>query len=144
MRYSMFAAMYAQGLLSFGHNKEAQAAVEEALEWSKVHDELWFIPELMRIQGEILGASDGLDARGVSEALYTRAIEIAQQQGALLLELRAAGSLARLKHRQRKTKQASSVLAAVYDKFTEGFAIVDLKQARALLESFRGACGSIV
>lgn len=144
MRYSMFAAMYAQGLLSFGHNKEAQAAVEEALEWAKVHDELWFIPELMRIQGEILAASDGLDARGVSEALYTRAIEIAQQQGALLLELRAATSLARLKHRQRKTEQARSVLAAVYGKFTEGFAIMDLKRARALLESFRGACGSIV
>nr|WP_277403030.1 winged helix-turn-helix domain-containing protein [Burkholderia sp. Ac-20365] len=143
MRYSMFAGMYAQGLLSFGRHAQARATIEDALEWSQLHDELWFIPELMRIKGEILAASEGLDAQGVSEALYTHAIEIAQQQGALFLELRAARSLARLKHRQHKTEQAKSVLAAVYDKFTEGFAIADLKETRALLESFHAACRGI-
>lgn len=114
--------------------------IEDALEWSKVHDELWCIPELIRIKGEILATSEGRDPHGVSEALYMEAIQIAQQQGALFLEFRAAKSLARLKHRQGKVDQAESVLSAVYDKFTEGFAIADPKQARALLESFRMGC----
>ncbi|WP_109476224.1 winged helix-turn-helix domain-containing protein [Paraburkholderia sp. C35] len=143
MRYSMFAGMYAQGLLSFERHAEARATIDDALEWSEVHDELWFIPELMRLKGEILAASDGLDERGESEALYLHAIDIARQHGTLFLELRAAKSLARLRFRQRKTEQAKSVLAEVYNKFTEGFAIVDMKEARALLERFHVVCRRI-
>jgi predicted ATPase/DNA-binding winged helix-turn-helix (wHTH) protein len=140
MRYTMFAGIYAEGLLCFGRHVEARVMIEDALAWSKVHNELWCTPELIRIKGEILATSDGRDPHGVSETLYREAIQIAQQQGALFLELRAAKSLAHLKHRQGKVDQAESVLSAVYDKFTEGFAITDPKQARALLESFRMGC----
>lgn len=137
MRYSMFAGLYAQGLLSFGRYAEARATIEDALAWSEVHQELWCIPELMRIKGDILATADGLDSQGESKALYTRAIELARQQGSLFLELRVTEGLARLEHRQGHTGQAESVLSAVYDNFTEGFGIIDLKQARSLLESFR-------
>ncbi|RFU48356.1 winged helix-turn-helix domain-containing protein [Paraburkholderia sp. DHOC27] len=137
MRYSMFAGLYAQGLLGFGREREALTTIEEALAWSKAHDELWCIAELLRIKGDILAGASGLDPLGESEALYWQALESAQQQGALFLELRAAMSMARLKHRQGETAQAESVLVAAYDKFTEGFATADLQQARALLDSFQ-------
>ncbi|MCP3709309.1 hypothetical protein M3I54_20310 [Paraburkholderia sp. CNPSo 3274] len=137
MRYPMFAGMYARGLLRFGDHVRALTAIEDALVWSKAHDELWCISELVRIKGEILATSDELDPRGVSEALYLHAIEVAQQQGALFLELRAAKSLARLKLRQGKTALVESVLSPIYDKFTEGFEIVDLKESRELLASVR-------
>jgi predicted ATPase/DNA-binding winged helix-turn-helix (wHTH) protein len=143
MRYSMFAGIYARGLLAFGRHEEARATIEDALAWSKRNDELWCIPELLRIEGEIRAATDELDPLGVSEALYLQAVEIARQQGARFLELRAAKSLARLKHRQGQTAQAESVLSAVYDQFTEGFETVDLREARALLDIFRAGAKRI-
>jgi predicted ATPase len=76
-----------------------------------------------------------LDAQGACETLYREAIELARKQGALSFELRAATSLARLKHRQGQTKQAKALLLSVYEQFTEGFASSDLKEARALLDS---------
>ncbi|WP_144147383.1 ATP-binding protein [Paraburkholderia sp. BCC1884] len=137
MRYPLFAGIYACGLLHFGRYAEARETIEDALTWSKVHDELWCVSELMRIKGEILAASDELDAQGGSEALYVQAIEIAQRQGALFFELRAAKNLAQLKHRQGKTGQAESGLSTVYGKFTEGFEIADMKESRTLVDDFR-------
>lgn len=136
LRYPMYAGLYARGLLRFERHAEAMAAIESALAWSGAHEELWFLPELLRIKGEILGAGDVPDSRGVSEALYMQALDSARRQAALSFELRAATSLARLKHRQGKSNEAKSLLLAVYEKFTEGFATSDLKEARALLEGF--------
>ena len=69
----------------------------------------------------------------VERALRT-ALETAEQQGAFLLKLRAATSLARLWRDQGKLQQARELLAPVYGWFTEGFDTRDLKEAKALLE----------
>jgi predicted ATPase len=50
------------------------------------------------------------------------------------LELRAATSLARLWHDQRKADDARALLAPIFDSFTEGFDTADLKDAKALLD----------
>jgi len=63
-----------------------------------------------------------------------RAIDVARGQQAKSLELRAAGSLARLWADQGKRSQARDLLAPVYGWFTEGFETADLKDAKALLE----------
>ena len=63
-----------------------------------------------------------------------QALEVARAQGARLLELRAALSLARLWRDQGKVAQARELLAPVYGWFTEGFDTRDLKEAKALLE----------
>ena len=93
---------------------------------------MWCLPELIRIKGEILNTADVSDSQGVSEALYMQAMELARRQAALPFELRAATSLARLKHRQGKATQAKALLLAVYERFTEGFATSDLREARAV------------
>jgi predicted ATPase len=72
-------------------------------------------------------------AEEVERALRT-ALEIAEEQGAFLLKLRAATSLARLWRDQGKVQQARELLAPVYGWFTEGFDTLDLKEAKALLE----------
>ena len=64
-------------------------------------------------------------------------IEIARSQEAKSFELRAATGLARLWQRQGKRAGARSLLAALYDWFTEGFDILDLQDAKALLEELR-------
>jgi predicted ATPase len=62
------------------------------------------------------------------------AIATAGRQGAKLLELRAATSLARLWGQQNRRAEARELLASVYGWFTEGFATPDLKDAKALLD----------
>jgi predicted ATPase len=68
------------------------------------------------------------------------ALEVARQQGAKLLELRAAMSLSRMWQQQNKRKQARELLAPVYEWFTEGFDTADLQDAKVLLEDL--AAGS--
>jgi predicted ATPase len=63
-----------------------------------------------------------------------KAIEIAREQQAKSLELRAVMSLSRLWQQQGKTKEAHQMLSEVYGWFTEGFDTKDLQEARALLE----------
>jgi len=60
-------------------------------------------------------------------------MEIARQQEAKLLELRATMSLARLWQQQRKKKEARPMLAEIYNWFTEGLGTKDLQAAKALL-----------
>jgi predicted ATPase len=59
---------------------------------------------------------------------------MAREQGALFWELRVALSLARLLRGQGRSANAVGILRSVYDRFTEGFATVDLQEAKSLLE----------
>ncbi len=74
---------------------------------------------------------------GEAEACFLKAIEIARQQQAKSLELRAAMSLARLWQQQGKKDEARQMLAEIYNWFTEGFDTADLQEAEALLESLK-------
>ena len=67
-----------------------------------------------------------------------KAIEIAREQQARLLELRAATSLARLWGETGKRDAARELLASVYQWFTEGFDKPDLRDAKALLDALAG------
>jgi predicted ATPase len=65
---------------------------------------------------------------------FLKAIEIARQQQAKSLELRAAMSLSRLWQQQGKQDEARQMMAEVYGWFTEGFDTKDLQEAKVLLE----------
>jgi predicted ATPase len=67
-------------------------------------------------------------------ARFHQALDIARQQQAKSLELRAATSLARLWQSQGKRQDAYDLLTPVYGWFTEGFDTTDLKEAKALLQ----------
>ena len=72
---------------------------------------------------------------GGAEACFRSALVTAREQGARMLELRAAMSLARLQRRRGQAEDARQMLAGVYAAFTEGFSTADLQSAAALLES---------
>jgi predicted ATPase len=72
-----------------------------------------------------------------AEVKLQRSLELARQQGALSWELRTAVSLARLRMGQDRPREAREALAPVYGKFTEGFATLDLRSARAILQSLQ-------
>jgi predicted ATPase len=94
------------------------------------------LAEAYRIKGELLNPL--AQANNVEEC-FSQALKVAQAQGARLLELHAAMSLARLWRDQGKVQQARELLAPVYGWFTEGFDTRDLKEAKALLEELSNA-----
>jgi predicted ATPase len=98
--------------------------------------------ELHRIKGETLQASPGADG-AQAEAAFRQAIEVAQRQKALSLQLRAAIALGRLLAARGECAQAADCVASVYSRFTEGFNTADLVAARALTEGFKDTSDSI-
>ena len=70
-----------------------------------------------------------------AEAYFERALAVARKQQAKSWELRAALSMARLWRDQGKREEARELLAPVYGWFTEGFDTLDLKEAKALLDT---------
>jgi predicted ATPase len=74
-----------------------------------------------------------LSAVAQAEESLRRVIDIASKQNAKSLELHAAMSLARLLHQTDRPDEARTMLAGVYNWFTEGFDTADLKDAKALL-----------
>jgi predicted ATPase len=127
-----------------GQVAEALTLVAEALEGTgpgkRQH---FYVAELYRLQGELVLQSSveqsgvqTLDSRlGAldAETCFQQALEIARQQQAKALELRAATSLSRLWQRQGERAAAHALLAPIYGWFTEGFDTADLQEAQALL-----------
>jgi predicted ATPase len=131
------ASLVAEALGGAGRIADGLAAVKDALAWIEHTDERWRIGELLRVKGELLLLQSAPGAAARAEDHFRQALDWARRQGALSWELRAATSLARLWHDQNRIKAAREILAAVYDRFTEGFETADLKAAKLLLESLR-------
>jgi predicted ATPase len=134
---TIFLSALAEGLAGVGQVTEGIAAIDEALARSERNEERWYVPELLRVKGELALREDAPDATSVAEDHFRQALQWARRQGALSWELRAAVSLARLWRDQNRTKAAREILAPVYDRFTEGFETTDLKAAEWLLDRLR-------
>ncbi|MBV9531068.1 MAG: AAA family ATPase [Bradyrhizobium sp.] len=93
--------------------------------------DVWFAPELNRLKGELLFKVGRTDD---AESCLRRALEAAHVQGARLLELRAAVSLARLLETRGRRKEAKGLLAPIYFQFDDGLEIADLKNAKDWLD----------
>jgi predicted ATPase len=93
------------------------------------------VAELLRIKGELVILEGAIDATAAAEGHFLRALDWAARQQALSWQLRTATSLARLRGDQNRVAEARELLAAVYGRFTEGFATPDLRAARSLLDA---------
>lgn len=87
----------------------------------------------MRVNAELLLWHGGPDAMPEAELLLLRSLDLARQQSTLSWELRSATSLARLWHRRGRVAEARDLLAAICDRFTEGFGTSDVVTARRLI-----------
>jgi predicted ATPase len=135
--YPEFKGALASGLAGLGQLEEALVAVNEGLDGAErgEHGHDLFFAELLRIKGEIL-----LRREAVTEAedSFREAINIARQQEALLWELRASLSLARVRANQGRGGEARRLVAQVYDRFTDRFEAPDLRAAKAFLDKLPG------
>lgn len=125
----------AKGQAGLGRLAEALATLDQGLARADHGGERWYVPELRRIQGELLLWNGAGESSSAAENSFKKALSEAQEQGVLFWELRAAMSLARLRIRQDRHEEARQVLAPVYDRFTEGFETADLRGARTMLET---------
>jgi predicted ATPase/DNA-binding winged helix-turn-helix (wHTH) protein len=126
-------AVQAEGLSDVGKVAAGLAVIDDAIARCERDEQRWCIADLLRIKGE-LALKESVPMRDSSPADYfLKALDWARHQGALSLELRAAMSLARLRHQQGRPSEAWNLLTSVYDRFREGFETADLKAAKALL-----------
>jgi DNA-binding winged helix-turn-helix (wHTH) protein len=134
-------AKLADACLHARQSVEGIRAVQQGLEFARVHSERAWEPELHRLKGELLlqraehtgkTRSSAHDVEQ-AESCFSTGIERASETLAKSFELRAIMSLSRLRIKQRRPNEARAVLAEVLDWFTEGFTSPDLVEARDLL-----------
>jgi class 3 adenylate cyclase/predicted ATPase len=128
-----FLVLLAEGYRGTAEVKEGLSVLAEALAAVEKTGECFYEAELYRLKGELLLRRVDPDEQQ-AETCFHQALDIARQQQAKSLELRAATSLSRLWQRQGKRQEAHDLLAPIYRWFTEGFDTADLQEAKALLD----------
>ncbi|MBN1180159.1 MAG: hypothetical protein JXD18_13190, partial [Anaerolineae bacterium] len=129
----------AQTLAGAGQAGMGLQVIDRAMTWIEETGVRTLEAAVWRTRGELLlaltpsSSPKGGGENEESEACFLHALEVARDQGARWLELRAAVSLARLWQAQGRRDQARELLAPIYNWFTEGFDAVDLVEAKALL-----------
>jgi DNA-binding winged helix-turn-helix (wHTH) protein/predicted ATPase len=141
----------AEALAKAGQPIEGLHILEDALAILHHTGERYYEAELYRLKGELLlmlcagrvlsraaagrKATEGKSTDFIQvERCFHQSIQIARQQKAKSLELRVSTSMARLYRDQGRHKEASDLLSAIYETFTEGFGTLDLREAKALLD----------
>jgi predicted ATPase len=138
-----FRSLLSQANTKVGRLAKALEVLDEALLAAPANGEHWWEPELLRLRGELLLLTERehpslrpalLEGQLASpRAHFLEAIRLARQQGAKMLELRAARSLVQLGGDRREREAAHSGLQGISDWFAEGLGCVDLVEARSLL-----------
>ncbi|WP_315802216.1 ATP-binding protein [Bradyrhizobium sp. SZCCHNS3002] len=111
------------------------AAIEDILKRCDDRQERWYLPELIRIKGELM-LRDGEQSAG-AENYFREAMAIAARHGARFWELRCAISIARLGMDQGRTAEATEVLETICGRLTEGADTADMRMARRLITQLR-------
>jgi predicted ATPase len=128
-----FLTLLAEAQMQIGRLDDGLNSLAEALAAADRYENRHYEPEMHRLKGELLLRQD--DSNAVeAQRCFQRAVAIARNQSAKSLELRATMSLARLLAKQGKRDEACTMLAEIYNWFTEGFDTADLIDAKALLD----------
>jgi class 3 adenylate cyclase/tetratricopeptide (TPR) repeat protein/ABC-type transport system involved in cytochrome c biogenesis ATPase subunit len=118
-------------LVQAGRRDEASHLLDEADALAIDTDGARALAECIRIRGQI--AAHGGDLTGAVR-LFEKAIAISQRQEARLFELRATTQLASVLARQGRAQEGKARLAAIIDAFDTRYEIVDLADARKVLD----------
>ena len=130
LRRSYYLCALARALAAAGRRAQARSTIDDALAWCEQTGESWYLAEALRLKGELLRANGSGTALREAEALYRQALGVARRQGALVWELRAATSLAKLCIDLDRQEEVAELLDPVMLRFIEGFATADFLVAK--------------
>jgi tetratricopeptide (TPR) repeat protein len=128
----LFLCLLAEAYLAMGRLDDGLGALTEAQAVADKNEEREHEAEIHRLKGELLLKRESNAAE--AQSYFQRSIEVARQQSAKSLDLRATISLPRLRDKQGDRPAARAMLTAIYGWFTEGLDTADLKDAKALLD----------
>jgi len=134
LRLPFFLSYLARAYADIDQFGDATRTINDAIAAVETTKERWCEAEVHRLAGEIALKSPEPDT-AKAEAHFERALAVARGQQAKSFELRAAMSMARLRRDQGKCGAARDLLVPIYGWFTEGFAMPDLREAKALLDA---------
>jgi tetratricopeptide (TPR) repeat protein len=132
-RLQYLIAQHAEATAKSGRVEQAIATINEALAQVERTGEQVDYAEMLRLKGELL-LMRSRSATAEAENCFRTALDVARAQEAKWWELRATVSLARLLGDTNRSDEARTMLSEVYNWFTEGFDLPDLKEAKALLD----------
>ena len=127
-----YLALLAECYECAGEFTRGAETLEEAHATIDATDERVWEPEIYRIEGRLLFAVGNADT---AQERFVAALRIAREQKLKLSELRASVNLADLMRHEGRPTEAREVLAPVYSSFTEGFDFIDLREAKAILDT---------
>jgi len=132
-RLQYLIALHAEATARIGRVEDALTILNETLTHVQQTGEQVDYAEMLRLRGEMLLMRD---RSGMAEAenCFRAALDVARAQEAKWWELRTTVSLARLLRASSRGDEARLLLMEIYNWFTEGFDLPDLKEAKALLE----------
>ena len=130
--YPFFQIELAAALGALERFDEGLDEIGTALRFAAETGSRWFVPETLRVKGELM-VRRGSDDPEVSAELFRQSIREAHQQQALYWELSAAISLAELMRSQNREGEAQAVLTPIFDRFTDGFSTKSFKRAKSIL-----------
>jgi predicted ATPase len=136
-RLQYLISLNAEATARVGRSEDALATLNRTLAHVQQTGEQMDYAEMLRLRGEVLLIRDRF-ATAEAENSFRAAIEVAKAQEAKWWELRATASLARLLRDTNRRDEARTMLAEIYNWFTEGFDLPDLKEAKVLLEELSG------
>jgi predicted ATPase/DNA-binding winged helix-turn-helix (wHTH) protein len=123
-----------RGLSATGQFAEAIALIDETISLVETNGDFCYMPELLRVKGSVLLAMSEPRTED-AETCFMQSLESSRANGSRAWELRTATDLAALWAGQGRTDDARALLLPVFEQFTEGADMADLKAAESLLTS---------
>jgi hypothetical protein len=127
-------AALAQILMATGDVAQAENVLDESIAFAETSGERYWLAELLRLKGQVLLQRLVPDAADAA-TWFTRAIEIARQQEALPLELRAATDLSQMSHATGSGVGPAALLVPLIETMEGAETSLDVRRARDLLGS---------
>lgn len=140
-RYELFGTRFYEGLYrsaltyacaAAGRPKEFEREAAGALACIRDTGNRFIEPEVHVRLGLGLAHLVGHDDAAV-EGRFGQSLEVARELKSPMWALRAATHLGRVWRRRGRAREARDLVAPIYERFTEGFDLPDLREARALL-----------
>jgi class 3 adenylate cyclase/tetratricopeptide (TPR) repeat protein len=116
LNQTIIMAMLARSMIKAGYTAEALAVIDAEITDSQSRSELLFAPELHRLKGELL---TGQKEYAAAEASFEAAVELAQRQKAVILEIRATNGLSRLWQATGRSELAQNRMGGIREDFSE-------------------------